>query len=161
MIEKTLEVQNYESNLKMHYEAKRRELEMLVTSSMPNQLSNIKTLLWFNVASIALLFKYFSTIDTFQKAYLLIVGAAVVLLIFSMLIAREKDYGTPEDVTLASTYESTKWTHSQFSLDLLATTQSAILFNRKMVLKRARLMNLATLFTFVSTIYLILLVFNT
>ena len=34
MIKKDLEVQNYETNLKMHYEAKRKELDILLTSSI-------------------------------------------------------------------------------------------------------------------------------
>ena len=161
MIEKDLEVQNYETNLKLHYEAKRKELEMLITSSMPNQLSNIKTLLWFNVASMALFFKYFQSIELLQKAYLVLVSASIVLLIFAMLVARQKDYGSPEDVTLASKYESGKWTQVRFTLDMLATTQNAILFNRTVVSSRAKLMNIATLFTFFATIYLILLIFNT
>jgi len=161
MNEKDLEVQNYESNLKLHYESKRKELEMLITSSMPNQLSNIKTLLWFNVASMALLFKQFDSIDLLQKAYLVLVAASIILLIFAMLIARQKDYGSPEDVTLASKYVDGKWKQAQFILDLLGTTQSAILFNRTVVSSRAKLMNIATLFTFFATIYLILLIFNT
>jgi len=160
MQSKSLEVQDYEHNLKIHYESKRKELEILLTSSMPNQLSNIKTLLWFNVASLALLFKYFTVIDTSQKGYLILVSVSILILLFAMLVSRQKDYGSPEDVLLASTYQSGKWTQSRFILDMLATVQHSIEFNRTMVMQRAKMMNIATFMTFFSTIYLVLMIFN-
>lgn len=159
MNEKSLEVKNYEHNLTMHYETKRKELDTLLTSSMPNQLSNIKTLLWFNVVSMAIFFKLFVTIEHIHKGYLILVSVSILIAIVAMLVGREKDYGSPEDLTLSSTYDDNDWTKSQFILDMLNVTQTSIEFNRVMVSARAKLMNLSTNFTFVSTVYLVILFF--
>lgn len=160
MSEKSLEVENYEHNLTMHYDTKRKELDTLITSSMPNQLSNIKTLLWFNVVSMALYFRVFTTIEHAGKGYLIMVSISILIAIFTMLVGREKDYGSPEELDLASKYKDTQWTKSQFIIDMLNTTQNSIKFNRKIVILRARLMNLSTIFTFISAIYLLILLFT-
>ncbi|MCF6341057.1 MAG: hypothetical protein L3J10_09990 [Sulfurimonas sp.] len=159
MCKKSLEVENYEHNLTIHYETKRKELDTLLTSSMPNQLSNIKTLLWFNVVSLAIFFKLFETIIHIDKGYLLLASASILVAIFSLLVGREKDYGSPEDLTLSSKYDDNSWTKSQFIIDMLNVTQKSIEFNRTMVAVRAKLMNLSTFFTFISTIYLVILFF--
>ena len=161
MIEKSLEVENYEHNLKIHYEMKRKELDTLLTSSMPGQLSNIKTILWFNVVVLALFLKIYedNILDLLSNGYLLITGVALLIALVAMLIGREKDYGAPEEMDLVNQYADNEWTKSQFLIDMLNTTQSSIKFNRSMVTKRAKLMNLATIFTVVSTIYFLILIF--
>lgn len=159
MAEKSLEVENYEHNLTMHYETKRKELDILLTSSMPNQLSNIKTLLWFNVVSMALFFKMFLSIGHTEKGYLILASTSIIIAIYAMLVGREKDYGSPEELDLASKYKDTRWTKSQFIIDMLNTTQKSIAFNREMVILRAKLMNLSTILTFISTVYLLILLF--
>jgi len=76
-----------------------------------------------------------------------------------MLVGREKDYGSPEELDLASIYKDTKWTKSQFIVDMLHITQRSIIYNRGVVILKARLMNLSTIFTFISTLYLLILLF--
>lgn len=161
MADKSLEVENYEHNLNIHFEMKRKELDTLLTSSMPGQLANIKTILWFNVVLLALFFKVCEDqiLDTLSKGYLIITGVALIIAIFAMLVGREKDYGAPEEMDMANRYEDNDWTKSQFLIDMLNTTQSSIEFNRIMVTKRAKLMNLATIFTFCSTVYFLILIF--
>jgi hypothetical protein len=162
MSEKSLEVENYEHNLTIHHELKRKELDTLLTTSMPAQLANIKTILWFNIVMLLLFFKAFETtkVDMLYKGYLVIIGTTLLIAVSAMLIGREKDYGAPEEMNLASKYIDNEWTKSQFLIDMLNTTQTSIEFNRTMVTKRAKLMNLATFFTLISTIYFLILIFE-
>ena len=57
-MDKDLEVKNYEHNLTMHYEAKRKELDIQLSSSMPGQMSTIKTILWINFLLIGLMMQF-------------------------------------------------------------------------------------------------------
>ncbi|MDQ7084419.1 MAG: hypothetical protein Q9M36_05605 [Sulfurovum sp.] len=50
-----LKKENNEHNLKLHYEALRKELDIVLTSSIPQQLANMKTLLWVNFIMIGLI----------------------------------------------------------------------------------------------------------
>lgn len=156
-----LEVENYEHNLKIHYDTKRKELEVLLSTSMPAQLSNIKTLLWFNVVSVAFTLRFHPLMTEWQRGYILLAAAAIISALASMLVGRQKDYGAPEDMALASTYADDEWTKSQFLIDMLHTTQRAIELNRAMVSRRADLMRLSTYYTFVGTCLLILLLYYT
>ena len=53
--EKELEkLKTYEKNLQSHIELEKSNLETILRVSMPNQLSNIKTILWINLVIIGL-----------------------------------------------------------------------------------------------------------
>lgn len=51
-------VKNYESNLKLSYDAVRKDYDNIFTSIMPNQVNLIKTYLWLNtfIIGIAVIF---------------------------------------------------------------------------------------------------------
>ena len=154
---KDLEVQNYEHNLKMHYEAKRKELDILLTSSIPQQLSNMKTLLWVNFLMIALMLQFiqkFPLPDTVIGFFLLSL-CAIFLVLIAMLTSRKRFHGVPDDVLHMSTYEDNKWTVSEATLDMLSTADEAVKNNRKVLLKRADLMHISTVFTTVSIFFII------
>lgn len=61
-----LEVESYEHNLKLHYEAKRKELDILLSNSIPNQLANMKTILWINFLLIGLMLQFIKNFPLFD-----------------------------------------------------------------------------------------------
>lgn len=143
------EITNYEHNLKMHYEAKRKELDILLSSSIPQQLSNMKTLLWINFLMIGLMLQFvkkFPLPDVVIGFFLLSLCAVIAIMI-AMLTHRMKSYGVPDDILHMSTYKDNEWTISQAILDMLNAADIAVKENRIMVIKRAELMHLSTWFT--------------
>jgi len=152
-----LEVKNYEHNLKMHYEAKRKELDILLTSSIPQQLSNMKTLLWINFLMIGLmlqLIKKFPLPDTMIGFFILSL-LAILSIMIAILTNRTKSYGVPDDTLYMSTFKDDEWTISQAILDMLEAANIAVKENRTVIVKRAKLMHISTIFTVVSMLFIV------
>jgi len=153
---KDLEITNYEYNLKMHYEAKRKELDILLTSSITQQLSNMKTLLWMNFLMIGLmlqLIKKFPLPDTMMGFFILSLSAILSIMI-AILTKRTKSYGVPDDIKYMSEFNDDEWTISKATLAMLNAANIAIKENRDVIVKRAELMHLSTIFTFVSMFFI-------
>ncbi|EFU69155.1 conserved hypothetical protein [Aliarcobacter butzleri JV22] len=153
-----LEVESYEHNLKLHYEAKRKELDILLSNSIPNQLANMKTILWINFLLIGLMLQFiknFPLFDTIIGFFLLSVLAIFTVLI-AMLSNRTKSYGVNDNLEMMSTYKTDQWTKSQALIDMLHTLQKAILDNRRVLINRGKLMYIATWFTLFSIFFIII-----
>ena len=155
---KNLEVINYEHNLTMHYEAKRKELDIMISSSIPQQLSNMKTLLWINFLMIGLMLQFiekFPLPDTIVSFFLLSL-CSILLIMIAILTNRTIDYGVPINIEHMNTYDDNIWTISQATLDMLNAAHQAVQENRKVLIKRAELMHLSTLFSTVSILFIVL-----
>ncbi len=153
-----LEVENYEHNLKMHYEAKRKELDILLSSSIPTQLSNMKTLLWINFLFIGLVLQFIKKLPLpdIIIGFFLFSLLAIIFVLFAMLTDRAKSYGVHDDIKLMSQYSDDLWTKSRALFDMLNTVQVSIVDNRNVLLKRAHKMHAATFFTLAALIFIIL-----
>lgn len=158
---KKLEIENYEHNLKMHYEAKRKELDILLINSIPNQLSNMKTILWINFLMIGLMLQFIKKfpLPDLIIGFFLISLAAVICVLFAMLSNRTKSYGVHDDIKLMSTYDDHHWTKSQAMFDMLNALQESIVENRKVITNRGKLMYISTWFSLSSIITLFLTFF--
>lgn len=157
-MDKSLDVINYEHNLTMHYDAKRKELDILLTSSIPIQLSNMKTILWINFLMIGLIFQFikkFPLPDAIIGFFLLSL-CAILCILFAMLTNREKSYGITDDLETMSKYKDHEWTQSQAIYDLLHTVQVSVYDNRMAISKRAKLMHISTFFTLLSIIFIVI-----
>lgn len=155
--EKNLEVENYEHNLKLHYEAKRKELDILLSNSIPNQLSNMKTILWINFLSIGLILQFikkFPLSDIIIGFFILSILAIFTVLI-AMLSNRTKSYGVIDDIKMMSAYEDSQWTKSQALFDMLNAVQKSIIDNRNVIINRAKLMHIATYLTSNALLFII------
>lgn len=158
MADKPQDVENYETNLKLHYEAKRKELDILLTSSIPQQLSNMKTILWINFLMIGLmlqLLKKFPLQDIVIGFFLLAL-ASIICVLVAMLTNRSKSYGVPDDILQMSKYEDNEWTISQALLDMMGTLQTSLQENREVISNRGRLMHLSTWFTLCAILFAVL-----
>lgn len=158
MEEKSLDVTNYEANLKLHYEAKRKELDILLTSSMPTQLSTIKTLLWMNIVMIGLMMQIFRSIPltVIAKGFFLLSIVSICIILAAMLIKRVKSYGVIDDILYSRNLDDSKWTISQGLIDMLSAAHSSIVDNRAVIESRAKLMHIATWFTLFAILLLCL-----
>lgn len=155
MADKSQDVENYETNSKLHYEAKRKELDILLTSSIPQQLANMKTILWINFLMIGLmlqLIKKFPLPEIIIGFFILSL-AAILFVLFAMLTNRSKSYGVPSDPLYMSTYEDDRWTISQATLDMLQMLQDAVNDNGIVIQNRGRFMHLSTWFTLCAILF--------
>ncbi|QKF72755.1 putative membrane protein [Aliarcobacter faecis] len=153
-----LEVESYEHNLKLHYEAKRKELDILLANSLPNQLSNMKTILWINILMIGLItqfIKKFPLSNTFI-AFFIFSSLSIVVVLIAMLSNRTKSYGVNDDLEMMNKIKVNQWTKSQGLIDMLHALQESIIDNRKVLVNRGKLMHIATWFTLFSIFFIII-----
>jgi len=157
-LEKSLEVDNYEHNLKMLYEAKRKELEILLTYSIPTQLSNMKTLLWINFLLIGLMLQFIKRLPLpdIVIGFFILSIFAILFIISAMLTSRTKAYGIPDDIAIMSLYEDHEWTKSQAIFDMTYALQESILENRQAITDRANKMYISTWLTLCSLFFIII-----
>ena len=145
---------DYESNLKLHLDAAQSELRIILSSSMQNQVNNIKTILWINMLFIAISIQLPKELElsiyTFVSFYSLVI-LSVALLLIALLIKRYKYYGTIETDYAAKIYNS-KFQTMDMLATLLGTTQQAIQKNKDIMKHISEYMHLATWLTFLSLI---------
>lgn len=158
MPDKSLDVENYETNLKLHYEAKRKELDILLTSSIPQQLSNMKTILWINFLMIGLMLQLIKKfpLPEIIVGFFIFSLASILCVLVAMLTNRSKSYGVPDDLLQMSKYTDNEWTVSQAILDMMGTMQTSLQDNRKVISNRGRLMHLSTWFTLWAILFALL-----
>jgi cell division protein FtsL len=153
-----LAVENYEHNLRMFHEAKRKENDILLTSSIPTQLTQMKTLLWINFLLIGLMLQ---TINKFPMSQMLIwffifAIFAILVVLTAMLTNKSKSYGVNDDIKTMSYYPDHEWTKSQAIFDMISTVQLSIEHNRKMLQGRSKLLSFAKYFILSGMITIIL-----
>lgn len=158
MEEKSLDVTNYEANLKLHYEAKRKELDILLSTSMPTQLTTIKTLLWMNIVMVGLVMQLFRSTPLTEtaKGFFVISIVSICITLAAMLVKRVKSYGVIDDIDYASKLTDNEWTVSKGLADMLSAAHGSIMDNRLVIESRAKLMHLATWLTLFSILLLCL-----
>lgn len=158
MSDKDRSILDYEHNINMHYEAKRKELDILLTSSMPQQLSTMKTLLWINIIMMGAILHFVEKFPLPDSiiGFLFLSLCGVLSVMGAILIGRTKSYGVPDDVLYMHHYKDNEWTISQATTDLLKMAAVAIEENRKVLVSRAKLMHLATVFTTVSILFIVI-----
>ena len=149
----------YVHNYKMHYEAKRKELDILLTSSIPTQLSNMKTILWINFLMIGLTLQFIKKfpLPDIVIGFFLLSLCAIFLILIAMLSNRTKEYGVPDDVAHMNSYDNNDgWMKCTAIKVMLGATHGSIIENRKVIVGRAKLMHLATYFTFCSLLLIVI-----
>ena len=156
---KSLEAKNYEDALKVFYDQKQKELEILLTNSIPTQFSNIKTLLWVDIALLGLYMQKISfPLKELEKGFVVLVLFSISIIIFALLRYRTKAYGTfdfknfVENGTLAQLTDGSEYNFSQHLVTYTNHIEQAIKFNRDTIEKRAKLMRIATAMSFLSVI---------
>lgn len=157
--EKKQEIENSEHNLKLLYEAKKSALETMLRTIIPTQLSSIKTVLWMNFLIIGAVtkineHKWFS-IDT---GILVTSGMAITFCLYALIAFREKKLGCLANVDAFSNsnFPNHEWSKYQALLDSIYCVEEALTENTKFQNKRSDLTAIATLFSMVSMVLVII-----
>jgi len=142
----------YEHNLKLHQESKRNILNIILSTSMPHQVHNIKTILWMNLLFIGLSSQIFKNIELnyFHVLFYSFIALSIILMIVALLKNRYKWYGGYDDINYAHDIYDNKFSKSDMLGTLLKNDDIAIKENRKIMKNTAWYMNYALKSTFVA-----------
>lgn len=149
---------DYEDNLKLHYEARRKDLDIQLSSSMPQQLNIIKTILWINLLLLGVSVQFLKG-ASFHWAHLVFyvpVSISVFLMLAALLQRRVKWYGAYEDIDLAHNLYGDKYAKSDMIGTMLQNAQKAYEGNRTIMRDLSKYMHGALWTTLLSCIGLII-----
>lgn len=150
-----MEVENYEHNLRLQIESHKDALRYMITSVMPTQLSNIKTILWINFLTIGFIAQLFQQEWSLSHSmFIYIAVTSIIICLWAMAFYRDKYLGNLTDIEAMSKLDDNKWTKSQALFDILYCTDEAVKNNTKNHNKRSDLTHIATILTSVSIVYL-------
>ncbi len=150
----------YEKNLQVHQESKRNILNIMLSTSMPHQLQNIKTILWVNLLFVGLATQYLRDVafSAYHLLFYIPVVISVSLLLVAMLSKRFKWYGGYDDIDYSYTLYEEEKPHTTMLATLLKNDEIAIKENRKIMRHIATFMHYAlwsTLVAFVSFVFIV------
>ena len=145
-------LKNLEDNLRLHQESKRKILDIILSTSMPHQIQNIKTILWMNLLFIGLSSQIFENIsfDLFHVAFYTFISLSILLMIVALLKNRYKYYGGYDDIDYAHTIYDNKFAKSDMLGTLLKNDDIAITKNREIMKNTALYMNYSLKSTFIA-----------
>jgi len=154
-------IEDYEYNLKLYNESIRKDLDIILSSTVPIQKNLMKTLLWINSVAIGLLTS-FMTYDLKNTFIILSISIpytfsfmAIMILLISLKDGRVKAFGTPiindfEDI------EPNKWAKSQGLANINRSLKEAFDINSGIVIKRGEKIAQAVNFTILSVVFIFL-----
>jgi len=149
---KSQEVSDYENSLKDFLELKKNQLNNMLNNSIPNQFSNIKTLLWINFTFLSiellLLGKNFIVLNQLSKGLFLLLAFNIGFLLFSIFKHRTKYYGVFDGLEytdhLWENMNGNDYDYSSHLLNLITHIDEAIQGNSKIIEKRGSVMHTVT-----------------
>jgi len=146
---------NYEHNLKLHYEAQRKDLDIVLSSSMPLQMNNIKTIMWINLLFIGLslhLMKEF-TFSIYYGLFYISSLLAIGLTAYAMTVRQIRYYGSIDDKSFMRKIPEISEAKQLALLYMLDSALTATRENKKTLESRSFWMNISkwlTIFALVS-----------
>ncbi len=157
---------DYEHNLRLHYEAKRKDLDIILSSSIPAQFSIIKTLIWINLVMFGLVATFFkpqiqqafNCFQIFIYLLLCLILAGAILGIFALLIRNKPLYGSIYEQSLMYRVKDGNDAKSMALLTYIKYVSLASRYNLLLLRKRAKYMRIATITTAFSAIGILLLI---
>jgi hypothetical protein len=153
----------YEDNLKLHYESYRKHLDIQLSTSMPHQINNIKTILWINVLFIGLSVQILKDVkfELFHMVFYLPVSISVLLMLLALLQRRNKWYGTYDHVDYAYDIDDSKYSTSKMIGTLMKNVREAIHGNQSIMRYISKYMHSALWTTVLASIGLIIILATT
>jgi hypothetical protein len=156
------EIDSYEANLKLHYESVKNELDTLIRSTIPLQMSLIKTVLWFNIVLFGLtlqIIKEFGVVyPFFATAAFLATCISISIALKAMIMGRKVHYGNYLKRTYMMSIPDDKWTKINGLHRMFYDVSRAVRYNGIVLIKRKRYIREAMLISVVSMIYFGILV---
>jgi hypothetical protein len=150
-------IDSYEHNLKLYNESIRKDLDVILSSTIPTQKNLMKTLLWINSIIIGLL----TTIITSNiKNKIILISlsmpylfsfSAIIILLLSLKDGRVKAFATPTIESIEN-IKWDKWIKSNALSKMNKATKEAFDTNSKIITLRGKKIAQATNFTITSII---------
>jgi len=155
-------IEDYEYNLKLYNESIRKDLDIVLSSTIPTQKNLMKTLLWINSVVIGLLTSLIAY-DLKSKIIILSLSIpyffsfmAIIILLLSLKDGRVKAFGTP-NISNFENIKPNKWAKSQGLTNINKSLKQAFDINSRIVAKRGKKIAQAINFTIASVIFIFLI----
>ncbi len=148
------QIQAIEHNHKLYYDCKRKDLDILLTSTIPTQKNLMKTLLWLNATILGLCLATLKEADNISIAISILIPfllsfVAIFIVLLSLKSGRSKTFGAPS-VEQIEKIEDNIWTKTQALVDINNSIIQAFDENSKIVQNRAKKISCATNLTILS-----------
>lgn len=157
------QIEDYEYNLKIHQESIRKILDIILSTSMPHQVHNIKTILWVNLLFIIISSQILKDIEfeMYHLIFYISVAVSILLMLFALISNRYKWYGGYEDINYSYEIYDKEYPKIDMLGTMIKNDNVAIAGNRKTMNKVAKFMRyslISTLLAFFS--FLVILIFH-
>ncbi|EAJ0335859.1 hypothetical protein ACS0H5_001160 [Campylobacter lari] len=173
MSKKNISYENYEKNLKLQLESKRKDLDIQLTSIIPGQLVLVRTYLWFSTLIIASILTIFS--NKIQSLYpndfcslqafmiLLMIATLVscaycVILCFNTVLNVSSKSFPGDTYEKIANFETNKSEHVNGLNEMISETFAAYKENDKIIHKAAKSLRKAFYCNFASLIFFIIFI---
>lgn len=144
---------DYEDNLKLHYEAMLNELNTIIRNSLPNQMINVRTLMWINVVFLGISLKL-SNYNWSFYLLLVLVFISFLLSFYAMIFGRSILYGNSQRRGFMYKIKDGTWAKTIGIYNMMFNVQRAIRYNGMIIIKRSRLIKYNLLVTSLSLLAL-------
>lgn len=149
-------IENREKNLLLHYESVRKDLDIILTSTIPNQKNLMKTILWLNASILGAILTQYKTLPC---AICLLPSIAfsffsLLLILYSLKTGQVKSFGQA-NIDEIENFSDEFERISGISFMMFATRE-AFEHNLNIIERRAKKISKATTFTLVSLIIIML-----
>ena len=151
-LERAAAISDYEHNLRLHLDSKRKDLDILLTSVMPGQVNHIKTIVWINLIYMGIAFKLFDEI-VFHTVYLVsyaFSAIAVIIVLSSLLQKRYIRLAGIDDMNRMAKIEDGKYAKVHGLNVVLSSTCRANERNKVVTTHYSKYLFYGTLCTFMS-----------
>lgn len=140
------DIESFEHNLKIHYDAMQNELNTIIRNTIPSQLNIIKTIMWINVIFLGVSLNLKNINITFYILLILIL-ATLFISFYIMIIGRAILYGNSQRIALMKDIKDNKWTKTNGIYWMMYNTQRAIRYNAKIIIVRSKFIKYALILT--------------
>jgi len=157
------EISDYESNLRLHYDSLKNELDTLIRATIPMQMNLIKTVLWFNIIlfgiSLQLIDKAGIVNPVFTVADFVSICFAIAVALQAMIMGRKVHYGNYLKRTYMMSVREDQWAKVNGLYRMMYDISRAIRYNGIVLIKRKRLIRISMILSMVSLMYFVILVY--
>jgi hypothetical protein len=165
---KSQKILDYENSLKDFLELKKNQLNNMINNSIPNQFSNIKTLLWMNFTFLSiellLISKKVIILNCLSKGLFILITFNIGFLLFSIFTLRDKYYGVFEETEytdhLFDVINGDENDYSSHILNLITHIDDAIQGNSEIIEKRSTIMHIVTFVLMCSLSILVIIILS-
>lgn len=153
----TKKIENREKNLIIHYESVRKDLDIVLTSTIPTQKNLMKTILWINATIIGFIATQYNNLP-YSIAFIVSISYsafAILIIIYSLKKGRRKAFGQ-SNVRDLEKIKQDKFEHIRGINHIMRTTEEAFYRNLSITEERAKYLSGATTATLISLIIIFL-----